>query len=134
MINLSIVALSLILLFSVSINIFFVWYLSRLTEMLMFFSGNLNDLLDIIADFTGHIRSVYELETFYGDKTLHNLLLHGERVVQQVEKFEEIIYLTEDEEPIEEDIGEQELDTSTREPSEEAGQEEKIPPQVRTQF
>ena len=134
MINLSIVALSLILLFSVLINIFFVWYLSRLTEMLMFFSGNLNDLLDILADFSGHIRSVYELETFYGDETLHNLLLHGEKVVQQVEKFEEIIYLTEDEEPIEDDVDEQELDAITREPSEETAQEEKIPPQVRTKF
>ena len=134
MINLSIVALSLILLFSVLINIFFVWYLSRLTEMLMFFSGNLNDLLDILADFSGHIRSVYELETFYGDETLHNLLLHGEKVVQQVEKFEEIIYLTEDEEPIEDDVDEQELDAITREPSEETAEEEKNPPQVRTKF
>jgi hypothetical protein len=95
----------------------------------MFFSENLNDLLDIVANFTVHIKSVYELETFYGDTTLHNLMQHGETVVQQLEKFEDIIYLTE--ENIEEDdVNEQELDTATEEPT----QKTKIPPQARFQI
>ena len=135
MINTTIAILSMLLLFSIAVNFFFVWYLSRLTKTLMFFSENLNDLLDIITGFTAHVRSVYGLETFYGDETLHKLMQHGESVVQQLEKFEEIIYLSEDEETNEEDIDEQELDPAEREssPSEET-QEKKIPSQIRVQF
>ncbi len=114
MINISIAVLSIILLISVLVNFFFVWYLSRLTKTLMFFSENLNDLLEIVAGFTSHVRSVYGLETFYGDETLLNLMQHGESVVQQLEKFEEIIYLTEDEETNEDNVDEQELEPPCR--------------------
>ncbi len=135
MINISIAVLSIILLISVLVNFFFVWYLSRLTKTLMFFSENLNDLLEIVAGFTSHVRSVYGLETFYGDETLLNLMQHGESVVQQLEKFEEIIYLTEDEETNEDNVDEQELDPLAEEPSpSEKSQKKKIPSQVRIQF
>jgi hypothetical protein len=101
----------------------------------MFFSENLNDLLEIVAGFTSHVRSVYGLETFYGDETLLNLMQHGESVVQQLEKFEEIIYLTEDEETNEDNVDEQELDPLAEEPSpSEKSQKKKIPSQVRIQF
>tara|TARA_R110002020_G_scaffold241737_2_gene454987 strand:- start:781 stop:1191 length:411 start_codon:yes stop_codon:yes gene_type:complete len=136
MTNITIAILSMFLLFSVATNFFFVWYLSRLTKTLMFFSENLNDLLDILTDFAAHVRSVYGLETFYGDETLLNLMQHGESVVEQMEKFEEIIYLAENEETKEDDVDEQELDPDEREasPSEEEAQEKKGPSQIRVQF
>jgi hypothetical protein len=92
-------------------------------------------MLEIVAGFTSHVRSVYGLETFYGDETLLNLMQHGESVVQQLEKFEEIIYLTEDEETNEDNVDEQELDPLAEEPSpSEKSQKKKIPSQVRIQF
>ena len=127
--NVLILILSVILLFSILINVFFLWYLSNLTKKLMFFSENLNDLLDIIENFTSHIKSVYELETFYGDITLHNLMQHGESVVQQLEKFEDIIYLTE------EDIEEDDVNGQEPEPTpEDSAEEKKIPAQIRFQI
>ena len=134
MINSLVVILSLILLLSVAINVFFVWYLIGLTRTIMFFSENLNDLLDLIKDFASHTKSIYELETFYGDETLHGLMQHSRDLVQQLEKFDEIIYLAE-EEPKEDDMDEQEdepePDASTPESED---QEKKIPSQIRFQI
>jgi hypothetical protein len=103
----SLIILSLVLLLSVAANFFMAWYSIRITRTAMHFSENLNDLLDILKDFAAHIKSVYELETFYGDETLHGLMQHGQTIVEQLEKFDEIIYLAE--EPQEEDdVNEQE--------------------------
>jgi len=98
----------------------------------MFFSENLNDLLDAITDFGTHVKSVYELETFYGDETLHTLMRHGENLVQQFEKFDEIIYLAE-ETSEEDDMNEQEDGTDTEYPDE-TTEEKKNPTQVRFQL
>ena len=123
MINSLVVILSLALLLSIGINIFLIWYLMGLTRTVMFFSENLNDLLDIIKDFASHLKSVYELETFYGDETLHSLLQHSQDLVQQFEKFDEIIYLAE--EPEEDEMDEQEDDFGP-----DTDQKEEIPSQV----
>jgi hypothetical protein len=54
----------------------------------------------MVDEFTEHVRSVYEMETFYGDQTLHGLLQHGSQLIEDLEKFDEIIYLTEEEEEV----------------------------------
>jgi len=95
-----IIVLSVIFLLSISINIFFLWYLTGLTSRLLFFSENTNTLIDMVDEFTEHVRSVYEMETFYGDQTLHGLLQHGSQLIEDLEKFDEIIYLTEEEEEV----------------------------------
>jgi hypothetical protein len=66
--------------------------------MLMFFSENLSDLLILLDDFSGHLKSIYELETFYGDETLHSLLRHSKEIIESIEEFEEIISLSEEDE------------------------------------
>jgi len=94
--NVLILILSVILLFSILINVFFLWYLSNLTKKLMFFSENLNDLLDIIENFTSHIKSVYELETFYGDQTLENLLSHAKALTEEFDKYQSLFEITQE--------------------------------------
>jgi len=131
--NSYILFISLAAISSISINIFFVWYLIGITRTLMFFSENLNDLLSILADYSSHVESIYELETFYGDETLHGLMLHGKDLVQELEKFEEIIYLAE--ETPEDEMNEREEDEyDTDEPEEPATQEEKNPAKTWVQF
>ena len=96
MINTLVIILALILLISVTINVLAVWYSIKLSRTTIYFSENMNDLLDMLTDFSNHVKSVYELETFYGDQVLHNLLKHGQDVVEQIETFDEILYLTEE--------------------------------------
>ena len=86
---------------SVFLNILSMWYIRGLLATLVFFSENLDDLLQILDNFNKHIKSVYELESFYGDEILQSLMHHSGEVIQQLEEFEEIINFSEDEEELE---------------------------------
>ena len=96
MTNTLVIILTLILLVSVAINVLAVWYSVKLSRTTVYFSENMNDLLAMLTDFSNHVKSVYELETFYGDQVLHNLLKHSQNIVEQIETFDEILYLTEE--------------------------------------
>jgi len=85
-------------------NIFLVWYLIKVLKKLYFVSNNINDLLHIINDYSTHLEKVYNMETYYGDQTLQMLLEHSKDIVKELETYEEIYSLTE--EDIEEDIEE----------------------------
>ena len=51
-----------------------------------------------ITEFLIHLKSVYELEMFYGDQTLSGLLDHGKSLMLQLEEIEMIGKDDEDEE------------------------------------
>jgi hypothetical protein len=58
--------------------------------------------------FTEHLQTVYELESFYGDETLENLLNHAISFNEQMDTFDYIISFTEDEEAnLEEELNEE---------------------------
>ena len=100
--------LSIILTFSILINVFLALYLRDVLAKLLFVSENLGDLDQMIINF-------YELETFYGDDTLRHLLEHVGDLSEQLQEFEDIFSLTTEENPeIEPDETEQPIDeTST---------------------
>jgi hypothetical protein len=52
----------------------------------------------MVEAFTEHLQNVYELESFYGDETLENLLNHAISFNEQMDTFDYIISFTEDEE------------------------------------
>jgi carboxylesterase type B len=112
------------------------WYAIRATRTIVYFSENLNDLLDLVENFAIHTKSVYELETFYGDQTLHGLMMHAQDMVEQLEKFDEIIYLTENNE--EGDLYDQEEqiepDTNSGNYTEAHQEEKSNPTQIRFQL
>ena len=60
-------------------------------------SENIGDLDQMIVNFNNHLASVYELETFYGDDTLHHLLQHVGDLSEQLQEFEDIFSLTTEE-------------------------------------
>ena len=96
MINTLTIILALSLALTVLITAFSVWYSIRLSRTVMYFSENMNDLLDMMTDYSNHVKSVYGLESFYGDQVLHNLLKLSQDIVEQLETFDEILYLTEE--------------------------------------
>ena len=83
---------------SVMINIGFFIYTRGILARLLFVSDELGDLQDMVDGFAKHLQSVYERETFYGDKTLKSLLNHAVSYNEQLETFEWIYSLTEEKE------------------------------------
>tara|TARA_Y100000034_G_C6899095_1_gene415215 strand:- start:2994 stop:3344 length:351 start_codon:yes stop_codon:yes gene_type:complete len=99
------IILSAILTLSVIFNIGVFIYTRAAITRLLFVSEELGDFQDMVNAFAKHVKAVYELETFYGDATLEHLLNHAVSFNEQLETFEYIYSLTEEEgfEEIEED-------------------------------
>tara|TARA_R100001594_G_C3935406_1_gene239260 strand:+ start:240 stop:590 length:351 start_codon:yes stop_codon:yes gene_type:complete len=74
-------------------NVFFIFYIRYLLGNLSFISENIGSLVKVVADLRKHLSDVYELERFYGDPTLENLLKHSVEVAEILEDFEEIYSL-----------------------------------------
>ena len=124
-----------ILSLSVFLNILLMWYVRGLLTTLVFYSENLDDLLQILDKFNKHIKSVYELETFYGDEILQSLLQHAGEVMQQLEEFEEIINFSEDEEELEGNkMNEQENESDQTNTDDKNTENPEIPSQTRVTF
>tara|TARA_R100001510_G_C7611444_1_gene174845 strand:+ start:304 stop:579 length:276 start_codon:yes stop_codon:yes gene_type:complete len=76
------------LIFSVLINIILIfytkWVLNNYRDVVL----GLENIGNLIAEYVIHLKSVYELEMFYGDETLSSLLEHGKEIVEKLEDIE----------------------------------------------
>ena len=73
-------------------------YVRAAIVRLLSVSEELGDLQAMVNSFAEHLQTVYELETFYGDETLANLLEHAVSFTEQLDTFEYIYSLTEESE------------------------------------
>ena len=85
--------LTIIFVVSVVLNIFLVWYCRNLMISLYDVSNNMQTLVEEILSFDQHLNSVHELEVFYGDETLGNLIRHSRGLTETLEDFAEIYTL-----------------------------------------
>tara|TARA_R100001594_G_scaffold39278_2_gene70759 strand:+ start:308 stop:637 length:330 start_codon:yes stop_codon:yes gene_type:complete len=86
-----------ILALSVVLNIFFGWYCRKVILELYDISENLKDLTEEIVSFDSHLKSVHDLEVFYGDETLGSLMQHSTSITDTLEDFVEIYGLFDEE-------------------------------------
>ena len=91
------IILIVLLVLSVGINIFLVTYLRWILKKLAFLSENIADLLSSIEGFSKHLEGIHELETYYGDPTLKNLITHSKQLLEELGMYEEIYTLFSDE-------------------------------------
>ena len=114
----TIVILGIMLMLSALLNIGLIWYNRNLLINLSFVSANISFLVETVIDFREHLDSVYNLETFYGDDTLSNLLRHATALTNSLKDFEDIYTLFEEEEIEEDDEFEEESFDERREAEE----------------
>jgi len=99
----AIITLIIILLISISLNVFMFWYGRAVLEDFYYMSDNLRSLIEQVLIFSAHLKSVHELEMFYGDEVLGGLIRHSKDLVETLQDFVEIVELFEsDEEETEE--------------------------------
>ena len=108
---------------SMALNIFFIFYLRWLLKNFTFLSENVYNLLESVETFSNHLSAVYELETFYGDETLQNLLTHAKQVVKEIKVYKDVYTITNDEDKLEDLFNETETGDETGEEEEEEQQE-----------
>ena len=91
------IVLSALLAVSAILNIGLFVYTRAVVVRLLSIAEELWDLQQMIDSFAEHLNQVYELEMFYGDQTLQSLLNHAVSFNEQLETFEHIYTLTEEE-------------------------------------
>ena len=112
--------LGIVLLASIVANIFMFWYIRRLLSKLWFIAENLGDLVDLLTSYRIHLKSLFELEQYYGDENIKFVLSHTTSLLEILEEYEDIYSIVEETEDIEEQQEEIEQD------AEETIQEENV--------
>ena len=77
------------LVLSLLFNVGFFLYTRNVVANLLRVSEELGDFQQMIGSFVSHLRSVYELENFYGDQTLQGLLKHSRTLLNEMYDFQE---------------------------------------------
>jgi len=83
---------------SVIVNIFLIWYNVQLLRRFLAFQEDLDEFAIRLEEYEGHIEIVNNLERFYGDETLANLLRHSKSMTKECEEFQNILLNKKDDE------------------------------------
>ena len=88
---------------SIIVNIFLVWYIVQLLRRFLAFQESLDEFAIKLEEYEEHVEIINNLERFYGDTTLSNLLKHSKSMVEDCKGFQSILLEEEEEEYAEEE-------------------------------
>jgi hypothetical protein len=92
------ILLIICLLLFIASTILLGWYCYKLTSKLLFLSENMEELHTRLEEFDEHIKFIYELEMYYGDETLKNLIRHSRDLKNYMLKYKDTIEFAGEEE------------------------------------
>ena len=90
------ITISIILTLSLVLNVGLGLYVRVAIIKLLSISEEMYDFKEMVDGFATHLERVYELEMFYGDETLGGLMDHARSFNEQLETFEYIYGLIEE--------------------------------------
>lgn len=97
------------------------WFCFKLVRRLMFVSENITELYLRLDEFDQHINFMYELEMYYGDETLKNLIRHSRDLRNYMKNYKKIMQAFEDGN----EVIDEEQSTETEETEDNSENEEK---------
>ena len=82
------------------INIFLFFYIRWLLLSISDLNEENNSINNQILSFLEHVKSIHELEMFYGDETLQSLMSHGKQLSESLSQLDFITDQEDEEEPL----------------------------------
>ena len=76
--------LSFLLFISVVINVVLGWYTNRLLQQQQNLREDISSMFSSVESFLDHLEGIHQLEAFYGDENLQNLIQHSRRLVNDI--------------------------------------------------
>lgn len=67
-----------------AVNIVFAWYIRKLINQFKAAINSVTELQVLMQEYTNHIQMISEMETYYGDVTIENLLKHTKDMVDNL--------------------------------------------------
>lgn len=74
----------ILFLISLVINGIFAWYIRKLINQFKSAISSISEIQSLMDEYTFHIKTVSEMETYYGDTTIENLLKHTKDMVDNL--------------------------------------------------
>ena len=85
---------------SILINVALIWYLFGIVKESDNIRNDIELIFESIEEYTNHLEQVHQLEIFYGDQNLQDLIKHSKRLINNFidlqEKFYDDIEVTDD--------------------------------------
>jgi hypothetical protein len=78
------------LIFSLSLNVLLIWYVSFLLKKMYFISETTDDLIDSIEGYQEHTESVYSADLYHGDETLQHLIQHTKDLHSGLKEYQKL--------------------------------------------
>jgi hypothetical protein len=73
---------------SIIFNLILVWYVKKVLDNQEEFENSVINITESINSFSEHLEDIYQLEMFYGDENLEQLLEHSKNVVNDIIDFQ----------------------------------------------
>jgi len=73
-----------------------VWYVRGLLRVMYQMTVDVQQMEDKMVEFSKHLDNVYEMEMFYGDETLGQLIRHSKEVINSINMFRNIFEIEND--------------------------------------
>jgi predicted PurR-regulated permease PerM len=84
----SLVILCLVL--SFCLNVLLLWYIRRMLKQMLNVSDNMGNLVEDLASYQNHLQQLYEMEMYYGEPSIKNLIVHSRQVIEHVKQFSDV--------------------------------------------
>ena len=114
--NTTLITVGAVAVFALALNILLIWYTKQLLGRLNSSVEDQKEISVMFGSFTEHLSSIYELEMYYGDETLSNLLRHSKAITEELELYDKEYTL--EEESDEETAEHEDQHTQNQEPQE----------------
>ena len=77
---------------SITLNVLLIWFVRKIqTDYILFIRDNLEGLVQMHQEFNEHLDSVNNMEMYFGDQTLVELLEHSKFTKERTEEFLSIL-------------------------------------------
>ena len=73
-----------------------VWYVRGLLRVMYQMTVDVQQMEDKMVEFSKHLDNVYDMEMFYGDETLQQLIRHSKEVVDSINNFRNLFEIEND--------------------------------------
>ena len=74
------------------------WYIRGLLALMYEVTSDIQKMQDGLEEFSKHLNNVYEMEMYYGDETLKQLIRHSKDLIDNINTFKNLFETEIDEE------------------------------------
>ena len=81
---------------SVALNGVLLWYIRKMLGKLLSVSDNMGNLVEDLASYQNYLQQLYEMEMYYGEPSIKNLILHSKQIIEHVKEFNDVYNLAQE--------------------------------------